>query len=72
MRTLNIGFQVGLAVVALFAAALALAHGGGLDSEGGHTDRRTGEYHQHRGADVAKESPARDDYSAQPYRLVDM
>ena len=42
MRTPNVGFQVGLAVVALFAAALA--HGGGLDSEGGHTDRRTGEY----------------------------
>ena len=42
MRTPNVGFQVGLVVVALFAAALA--HGGGLDSEGGHTDRRTGEY----------------------------
>ena len=32
--------HVGLAVVALVAAALVLAHGDGLDSEGGHTDRR--------------------------------
>ncbi len=66
MRTPNVGFQVGLAVVALFAGALALAHGGGLDSRGGHTDRRTGEYHQHRGAGAATKSPAGDDCSERP------
>jgi len=38
----------------LLAAALALAspasfpHGGGLDSSGCHTNRKTGEYHCHR------------------------
>ena len=60
------GFHIGLAVVALFAAALALAHGGGLDANGGHTDRRTGEYHQHRGADAATKSPAGDDCAERP------
>ena len=56
MRTLN----VGLAVVALFATALALAHGGRLDSHGGHTDRRTGEYHQHRGPGADARTDASD------------
>ncbi len=56
--------HIGLAVVALFAAALALAHGGGLDANGGHTDRRTGEYHQHRGAGAATKSPAGDESGA--------
>jgi len=32
----------------LFAALWALAHSGGLDSNGGHTDRTTGIYHFHR------------------------
>ena len=69
MRTPNAAFQVGLAVAALFAAALALAHGGGLDANGGHTDRRTGEYHQHRGpganakADDASGCSERPDYN---------
>ena len=34
---------IALAFAAMFAQGPALAHGGGLDSEGGHTDRRTGE-----------------------------
>ncbi|MBT5791666.1 MAG: YHYH domain-containing protein [Gammaproteobacteria bacterium] len=29
-------------------AATASAHGGGLDSNGGHNNRKTGEYHCHR------------------------
>lgn len=33
----------------LAAAAAVFAHPGGLDSQGGHFDRRTGLYHQHRG-----------------------
>ena len=41
------GRHIGLAGVAPFAAGMLLAHGG-LDSCGGHTDRRTGEYHKHR------------------------
>ena len=43
--------------VALFVAAAALTfslpafgHGGGLDSNGGHYDRKTGVYHFHRSA----------------------
>lgn len=33
---------------ALVLAAPALAHGGGLNAEGCHTNRKTGEYHCHR------------------------
>ena len=41
-----------LALAATFAQGPALAHSGGLDSEGGHTDSRTGEYHKHQGPDA--------------------
>ena len=34
----------------LLAAAPALAHGGGLNAEGCHTNRKTGDYHRHRSA----------------------
>jgi hypothetical protein len=42
-----------LAYIVLFALALAwvrpvLAHGGGLDANGCHTNRKTGDYHCHR------------------------
>ena len=30
-----------------FRPSFASGHGGGLDAEGGHTDRRIGEYHHH-------------------------
>ncbi|AXE63606.1 hypothetical protein BBF93_04755 [Hyphomonas sp. CACIAM 19H1] len=33
---------------ALMLAAPALAHGGGLNAEGCHTNRKTGDYHCHR------------------------
>jgi hypothetical protein len=36
----------------LFAALGALAHPGGLDANGGHTDRKTGVYHYHRGTNT--------------------
>jgi hypothetical protein len=43
-----------LAVVTVLAATLlptvAVAHGGGLDANGCHTNRKTGEYHCHRGS----------------------
>lgn len=39
-----------LILIALALATLALiAHGGGLDSYGGHNDRKRGGYHFHRG-----------------------
>ncbi|PLP96809.1 YHYH domain-containing protein [Cupriavidus pauculus] len=33
----------------LIWASVAHAHGGGLDADGCHTNRKTGEYHCHRG-----------------------
>jgi hypothetical protein len=38
---------------------LALAHGGGLDRNGCHTNRRTGDYHCHRGPGAAAAARAR-------------
>lgn len=35
---------------ALLAASPALAHGGGLNAQGCHTNRKTGDYHCHRSA----------------------
>ena len=58
MRTYKAGLAIGLALAALLAQGPALAHGGGLDSEGGHTDRRTGEYHKHGGADAGAKDDA--------------
>ena len=47
----------------------ALAHGGGLNSEGCHNNRRTGDYHCHGGAqeerrDVYRDEAPRRSYSA--------
>lgn len=39
-------------LLALSAGSLAHAHGGGLNKEGCHNNRRTGDYHCHRGAPV--------------------
>lgn len=36
-------------VCGLAMATDVMAHGGGLNAEGCHTDRRTGDYHCHRG-----------------------
>lgn len=38
---------------------VALSHGGGLDAQGCHTNRKTGEYHCHRGASYAPAAPRR-------------
>lgn len=38
------------ALLALLCAGGASAHGGGLDAEGCHTNRKTGDYHCHRAA----------------------
>lgn len=45
-------FVVGVAGLMMFAGA-ARAHGGGLDADGCHTNRKTGEYHCHRGGGSA-------------------
>lgn len=47
-----------LILAALLLAALALiAHGGGLDSYGGHNDRKNGGYHFHRGPLAGRSYP---------------
>ncbi len=48
MRLTLIGIMV-LAGAALVVPAPAAAHGGGLNREGCHNERRTGGYHCHRG-----------------------
>ena len=41
---------VGLRIATLAVATVALfGHGGGLDANGGHNDRKAGNYHFHRG-----------------------
>jgi hypothetical protein len=37
-----------LTIILLVLSNLAFGHGGGLDSSGGHNNRKTGEYHCHR------------------------
>lgn len=37
-----------LVIALLLFSGNAISHGGGLDSNGGHTNRKTGEYHCHR------------------------
>lgn len=51
MKTIAFGF-----FVSLLLGAPAFAHGGGLNSQGCHTNRKTGEYHCHR--KPAKPAPA--------------
>ena len=46
-----VGILVGLLVMVsggLFATSKALAHGGGLNAQGCHNNRKTGDYHCHR------------------------
>ena len=38
-----------IAIISLFVSSLANAHSGGTDSNGGHRDSSTGEYHYHHG-----------------------
>ncbi len=40
------------AIVLLVLPMLALAHGGGLDKNGGHNDRKNGAYHCHKASSV--------------------
>nr|WP_232307049.1 excalibur calcium-binding domain-containing protein [Sphingomonas sp. Y57] len=59
--------RLGIAVaVATFMATIAQAHGGGLNAEGCHNDRKTGDYHCHRGPSAgASRAPLRS------YQLLD-
>ena len=44
--------------VALAAPALSFAHGGGLNADGCHNDKKSGGYHCHRAPAVANSLPA--------------
>lgn len=49
-----------LLVAALFLPCLASAHGGGLDRNGGHYNRKTGVYHCHREPCFSNQAKARE------------
>ena len=48
-------------LLALAGAALLWAHGGGMDAQGGHNDRKAGNYHFHRGPLAGKASSSKED-----------
>jgi hypothetical protein len=45
----RISICIAVVFVIVMAAALVFAHGGGLDGQGGHHNRKAGGYHFHRG-----------------------
>ena len=49
MRKRNTLSLIAVSVAVLAITAIVYAHGGGLDSQGGHHDRKRGGYHFHRG-----------------------
>jgi hypothetical protein len=53
MSRLRIALHISFAIVVLlliaFSNGTALAHGGGIDSYGGHNDTKKGNYHAHQG-----------------------
>ena len=56
-------------IVYLIASSSAFAHGGGLDKDGCHTNRKTGDYHCHRGGgSSSNHSPNIPTNSLQPTR----
>ena len=46
---LCIAYALALVAVVLFSSAPVTAHGGGLDTMGGHRDTKNGNYHAHQG-----------------------
>lgn len=63
--------RIALALAALQFSMHAVAHGGGLDANGCHTNRKTGDYHCHRApsrplpAQPDKEKPGKAELTAQ-------
>ncbi|MDH0864726.1 YHYH domain-containing protein [Mitsuaria sp. GD03876] len=47
-----------LSLVVLATPMAAIAHGGGLDADGCHTNRKTGDYHCHRAPTRSAPAPA--------------
>ncbi|AWH37238.1 YHYH domain-containing protein [Stenotrophomonas sp. ZAC14D1_NAIMI4_6] len=48
--------HLAVALIALAVPLTSSAHSGGLDKNGCHTNRKTGDYHCHRGASIAPRS----------------
>ncbi len=48
--------HLAVALIALAVPLTSSAHSGGLDKNGCHTNRKTGDYHCHRGAPIAPRS----------------
>lgn len=55
MRSLPILFAAVVAAIA--SPGIASAHGGGLNSEGCHNNRKTGDYHCHRSPSASAAAP---------------
>ncbi|MEJ1097304.1 MULTISPECIES: excalibur calcium-binding domain-containing protein [unclassified Pseudoxanthomonas] len=51
------GYMLIFGVLLLVATPTAWAHGGGLNKDGCHNNRRTGDYHCHRGSGNSAPSP---------------
>lgn len=56
--------------MSIAASNVAHAHGGGLNAEGCHNNRKTGDYHCHRAPAVVAQSPAQQNSGAVPNKLA--
>jgi endonuclease YncB( thermonuclease family) len=59
-----------LSLILALVPAAAHAHGGGLNKEGCHNNRQTGDYHCHRGAKARPQAPAEPTLTGIP-RIID-
>jgi hypothetical protein len=57
-----------LLAAACLTSTLAHGHGGGLDSDGCHTNRKTGDYHCHRGSGGSRPAESSKALGVQPAR----
>jgi hypothetical protein len=58
--------SLGIAAVLVAASTSAMAHGGGLDANGCHNNRKTGDYHCHRAPAVASNTTTGAAFAAVP------
>jgi hypothetical protein len=57
----RIAIVIALSASALLSTGPAFAHGGGLNAEGCHNNRKTGDYHCHRGKSESGSSTSKSD-----------